>query len=152
MGADRRGDQIQGLDADTLTSVCCPAFDYDIMLWGWGSDPDPAFLLGVALCSEIDSGFSETGYCNPDVRRALRRSRRSSSTTMRASTMIHQMQQILIDDVPYIIPYYPQEIEAWRTDTFTGWLPMTRRWASRIRPRSASSDRRNRPVARRASW
>ena len=58
--------EIQGLDADTLTSVCCPAFDYDIMLWGWGSDPDPAFLLGVALCDEIDSGFSETGYCDPE--------------------------------------------------------------------------------------
>ena len=64
--------EIQGLDPDTLTSVCCPRFDYDVMLWGWGSDPDPAFLLGVALCGEIDTGFSETGYCNPGVRRALR--------------------------------------------------------------------------------
>ena len=36
--------QIQGLDADTLTSVCCPAFDYDVLIWGWGSDPDPQFL------------------------------------------------------------------------------------------------------------
>ena len=56
---------IQGLDSDTLTSVCCPTFDYDIMLWHWGSDPDPAFLLGVALCSNVTTGFSETGYCNP---------------------------------------------------------------------------------------
>ena len=54
------------VSTDTLTSVCCPAFDYDIMLWGWGSDPDPAFLLGVALCAEIPTGFSETGYCNEE--------------------------------------------------------------------------------------
>ena len=78
--------QIQGLDADTLTSVCCPAFDYDIMLWGWGSDPDPAFLLGVALCTEIDSGFSETGYCDPGVRRALRPAGDRAGPRLRAST------------------------------------------------------------------
>jgi ABC-type transport system substrate-binding protein len=35
---------------------------------------------------------------------------------------IIEMQQILIDDLPYIIPYYEQSIQAWRTDTFTGWL------------------------------
>jgi hypothetical protein len=33
------------------------------------------------------------------------------------------MQQILIDDVPYIIPYYAKNVQAFRTDTFTGWNP-----------------------------
>ena len=113
--------EIQGLDADTLTSVCCPAFDYDIMLWGWGSDPDPAFLLGVALCSEIDSGFSETGYCDPAYDELYAQQAIELDHDARVD-QIHQMQQMLIDDVPYIIPYYSQEIEAWRTDTFTGWL------------------------------
>ena len=32
------------------------------------------------------------------------------------------MQQILVDDVPYIIPYYDQSVQAYRTDRFTGWL------------------------------
>jgi peptide/nickel transport system substrate-binding protein len=113
--------QIQGLDADTLTSVCCPAFDYDIMLWGWGSDPDPAFLLGVALCSEIDSGFSETGYCDPAYDELYDQQAIELDHDARVD-QIHEMQQMLINDVPYIIPYYSQEIEAWRTDTFTGWV------------------------------
>ena len=39
--------QIGALDSDTLTSICCPTFDFDVILWGWGSDPDPGFLLGV---------------------------------------------------------------------------------------------------------
>ena len=112
--------EIQGLDADTLTSVCCPGFDYDVMLWGWGSDPDPAFLLGVALCTEVDTGFSETGYCNPDYD-ALYDSQAVELDHGARVEQIIEMQQILIDDVPYIIPYYQQEIEAWRTDTFTGW-------------------------------
>lgn len=113
--------QIQGLDPDTLTSVCCPTFDYDIMLWGWGSDPDPAFLLGVALCSEIGSGFSETGYCNPQFDDLY--AAQGVETDLAARTeMIHEMQRILVEDVPYIIPYYQVWIQAWRTDTFTGWL------------------------------
>ena len=113
--------EIQGLDPDTLTSVCCPSFDYDIMLWGWGSDPDPAFLLGVGLCTEIDSGFSETGYCDPEYDALYDQQAIELDHDARVD-QIHQMQQMLIDDVPYIISYYSQEIEAWRTDTFTGWL------------------------------
>jgi len=113
--------EIQGLDPDTLTSICCPTFDYDIMLWGWGSDPDPAFLLGVALCTEIESGFSETGYCNPDYD-ALYDAQSVEQDPATRVEMIHEMQQILMDDLPYIIPYYQQSIQAWRTDTFTGWL------------------------------
>jgi peptide/nickel transport system substrate-binding protein len=112
--------EIQGLDPDTLTSVCCPSFDYDIMLWGWGSDPDPAFLLGVALCGEIPTGFSETGYCNPEYDELYDAQAVEQDHDARVD-LIHQMQQILVDDVPYIIPYYAQTIEAWRTDTFTGW-------------------------------
>ncbi len=113
--------EIQGLDPDTLTSVCCPSFDYDVMLWGWGSDPDPAFLLGVALCSEIPSGFSETGYCNPDFDDLYDRQGVETDPDARIE-LIREMQSILVEDVPYIIPYYQVTIEAWRNDTFTGWL------------------------------
>lgn len=113
--------EIQGLDPDTLTSVCCPSFDYDVMLWGWGSDPDPAFLLGVALCSEIPSGFSETGYCNPDFDDLYDRQGVETDPDARIE-LIREMQRILVEDVPYIIPYYQVTIEAWRNDTFTGWL------------------------------
>ena len=112
---------IQGLDPDTLTSVCCPTFDFDIILWGWGTDPDPAFLLGVALCSEIDSGFSETGYCNPEYDALYDAQAVETDPATRVEQII-EMQQILVDDLPYIIPYYEQSIQAWRTDTFTGWL------------------------------
>jgi peptide/nickel transport system substrate-binding protein len=113
--------EIQGLDPDTLTSVCCPTFDYDIMLWGWGSDPDPAFLLGVALCDEIPSGFSETGYCNPAYDELYVQQGVETDPDARVE-LIREMQRILVEDVPYIIPYYQVFIEAWRTDTFTGWL------------------------------
>lgn len=113
--------EIQGLDPDTLTSVCCPSFDYDVILWGWGSDPDPAFLLGVALCDEIASGFSETGYCNSAYDELYAAQAVETDPATRVE-QIREMQRILVEDVPYIIPYYQQSIQAWRADRFTGWL------------------------------
>ncbi len=114
------GIEIQGLDADTLTSVCCPAFDYDVIMWGWGSDPDPQFLLGVLLCSEISTGFSESGYCNPDYDELYDQQAVETDPDARLE-VIHEMQRIALEDVPYIIPYYSASYVAWRTDTFTGW-------------------------------
>lgn len=113
--------EVQVLDPDALTAVCCPAFDFDVIMWGWGSDPDPAFLLGVALCSEIPSGFSESGYCDEDYD-ALYDAQAVELDRDARVDLIHQMQQMLMDDLPYIIPYYYPTIEVWRTDSFTGWL------------------------------
>ncbi|MEK7329147.1 MAG: ABC transporter substrate-binding protein [Chloroflexota bacterium] len=58
--------ELQAMDPDALTAVCCPAFDFDVMLWGWGSDPDPNLLLGVMTTDQIPTGSSETGYSNPE--------------------------------------------------------------------------------------
>jgi peptide/nickel transport system substrate-binding protein len=113
--------QIGALDSDTLTSICCPAFDYDVMLWGWGSDPDPGFLLGVTTCQEIPTGYSETGYCDEGYDQLYAQQGGEQDRDARIE-IVHQMQQQLLDDVPYIVPYYAQTREAWRTDTFTGWL------------------------------
>jgi hypothetical protein len=32
------------------------------------------------------------------------------------------MQEIVLEDVVYIVPYYAQAAQAYRTDRFTGWL------------------------------
>jgi peptide/nickel transport system substrate-binding protein len=113
--------EIGALDADTLTSICCPTFDYDVILWGWGSDPDPGFLLSVTTCAEIPTGYSETGYCS-DEYDGLYADQGVAIDRDERIGIIHEMQQMLIDDVPYIVPYYAQNREAWRTDTFSGWL------------------------------
>lgn len=118
---------ITGLDSDTLTSVCCPAFDYDIMLWHWGSDPDPAFLLGVALCSEVTTGFSETGYCNPAYDDLYDQQGIQPDHTTRVD-LVHQMQQILIDDAVYLVPFYEKQVQAYRTDKFSGWYEGATSW------------------------
>ena len=113
--------ELAAMDPDTLTSVCCPAFDFDIILWGWGSDPDPSLLLGVMTTDEIPTGSSETGYSNPEYD-ALFAKQATELDLQKRIALVHQMQQIVFDDVVYIIPYYEQAIQAYRTDRFSGWL------------------------------
>lgn len=112
--------EIQALDSDALTSVCCPAFDFDIILWGWGSDPDPGFLLSVMLTEEIPTGNSETGYSNPEYD-ALYAQQATELDFETRKAIIWEMQQIVFDDVVYIIPFYDQTVQAYRSDKFTGW-------------------------------
>jgi len=109
------------VDPDALTAACCPAFDFDIILWGWGSDPDPSLLLGVMTSAEISTGSSESGYSNPEYD-ALYDQQATELDLQKRIAIVHQMQQIAFDDVVYIIPYYEQAIQAYRVDRFSGWL------------------------------
>jgi peptide/nickel transport system substrate-binding protein len=113
--------ELQALDPDTLTSVCCPTFDFDVILWGWGSDPDPGFLLSVMTTDEIPTGNSETGYSNPEYDDLYRQQQVELDPEQRRE-IIWQMQEIVHEDLPYIIPFYTLAVQAYRTDTFTGWL------------------------------
>lgn len=113
--------QQQALDPDALTSICCPAFDFDVILWGWGSDPDPGFLLSILTTDEIPTGNSETGYSNPEYDELFAQQATELDQEARV-TLIHEMQAIAHNDLPYIIPYYAQAVQAYRTDTFQGWI------------------------------
>ena len=107
--------------SDELTARCCPAFDYDIMLWEWGSDPDPNFLLSVMLTDELPSGYNESGYSNAEYDQLYKKQATELDDEERRS-VIWQMQNIVHNDVVYIIPFYQRSIQAYRTDTFRGWL------------------------------
>ncbi|MDO9301652.1 MAG: ABC transporter substrate-binding protein [Anaerolineales bacterium] len=113
--------EMQAVDPDALTSQCCPAFDFDIMLWGWGSDPDPSALLYVYTSEAIPTGSSETGYSNPAYDELYAQQQITLDFDARKA-IVWEMQKIVHDDVVYIIPYYAQSTQAFRTDRFTGWI------------------------------
>jgi peptide/nickel transport system substrate-binding protein len=110
----------QVLEPDTVTANCCPAFDYDMLLWGWGPDPDPSFILSVLLTEEIPTGLSETGYSNPEYDQLFLDQGVELDPATRIE-MVHTMQSIMLRDLPYIIPYYDEQVQAFRHDRFIGW-------------------------------
>ena len=111
----------QAVDPDALTTACCPAFDFDIMIWGWTWGPDPNDPLGVMRTDQIASGSSETGYANPAFD-ALYDQQAVELDPEKRRELVFQMQQLIFDDVVYIIPYYQRVVQAYRTDRFTGWI------------------------------
>lgn len=111
----------QAVDPDALTAQCCPAFDFDIMIWGWASDPDPSALLYVYTTEAIPYGSSETGYSNPKYDELYTQQQVELDADGRRA-IVWEMQKIVFDDVVYIIPYYDQAVQAFRTDRFSGWI------------------------------
>ena len=111
----------QAIDPDALTALCCPAFDFDIMLWGWGSDPDPNLLLNVMRTESIATGSSETGYSNARYD-ALYEQQSVELDLKKRQALVWEMQRLVHEDAVYIIPYYEMQVQAVRTDRFTGWI------------------------------
>ncbi len=102
--------EIQVLDPDALTAVCCPNFDYDVIMWGWGMDPDPMFLLSIATCDAIEPGTNETGYCNPEYDELYNAQAVETDFDTRVGIVL-QMQEILLEDAPLhhsvLLPQHP---------------------------------------------
>lgn len=111
----------QAADPDALTTACCPAFDFDIMIWGWSWGPDPNDPLGVMRTDQIPAGSSESGYANPEYD-ALYDQQAVELDREKRRDIVFQMQEIIFNDVVYIIPYYQETVQAYRTDRFTGWV------------------------------
>jgi peptide/nickel transport system substrate-binding protein len=108
-------------DPDALTAACCPAFDFDILIWGWGSDADPSLLLQVMTTEAIPTGSSETGYSNPEYDKLFTQQSGELDKDKRRQ-LVWKMQELVHNDIAYIIPYYEQGVQAYRTDRFKGWI------------------------------
>ncbi|NTW08799.1 MAG: ABC transporter substrate-binding protein [Anaerolineaceae bacterium] len=113
--------QPQAVDPDALTAQCCPALDYDVMLWGWVADPDPQTLLIIPTTDQIPTGYNETGYSNPRYDELFAQQSVELNPEKRKE-LVWEMQKITHDNVTYIIPFYAKQTQAYRTDRFKGWL------------------------------
>jgi peptide/nickel transport system substrate-binding protein len=103
---------------NTLTDDIYAA-DYDMFIWGWGSDPDPDFILSVLTCGQF-MFWSDTFWCDKEYSRLYEEQKTQLDLDERAAT-IHEMQRIAYEESPYVIFFYDNALEAYRTDRFTGW-------------------------------
>jgi peptide/nickel transport system substrate-binding protein len=101
--------------------------EVDMFVWGWGVEPDPSFQLSTMTCDQRDTGtpsaptagWSDSFYCNAGYDSLFKQQGQTLDPTARA-TIIKQMQQQLYTDAPYIVLYYPNNLEAYRSDKWTG--------------------------------
>jgi peptide/nickel transport system substrate-binding protein len=108
----------KALGDNALTDTIYEA-DFDMFIWGWGSDPDPDFILSVLSCDQI-MGWSDTFWCNEEYSDLYQEQKTLLDIDERAEA-IQRMQEIAYEESPYVIFYYDNWLEAYRTDRLEGW-------------------------------
>lgn len=91
--------------------------EVDLGITGWGSRPVPQFYLDVMI--KCDARWNEAHYCNDELDQLID----TAGTTLDEQERIdayHEIQRILIESGPIVIPYFFAQLGAIRTD-FTGF-------------------------------
>ena len=87
------------------------AHDYDLYIWGWGPDPDPDFILSTYTTDQCGSSERHL-LLEPRVRPALRGPTRAPESKEERQAIVQEMQQIFYDDVPQIVLWYDNDLQA----------------------------------------
>jgi peptide/nickel transport system substrate-binding protein len=110
------------VDPDSLVAITNPQADYDLVIWGWGADPDPDFMLSVMTSDQyVEGGWSDSGYSNPEYDQ-LYLEQQSLINRAERQKIVWKMQEMLYNDRPYIVLHYNKNLQAYRSDRFTGFL------------------------------
>jgi peptide/nickel transport system substrate-binding protein len=101
------------------------AGEFDLAHWSWLPDIDPDSALSWFTCdSRPPDGQTydndDSYYCNPEYDQMFNEQRLELDLDKRWD-IVHRMQQIIYQDEPYVILWYAPILDAWRTDTFTGY-------------------------------
>jgi peptide/nickel transport system substrate-binding protein len=95
--------------------------DFDAYLWGWGGDPDPDFILSIFTTNQCLS-WSDGCYSDPAYDKMYAEQKTIFNHDDRKA-FIDTMQDDLYKQIPEMVLNYPQYLQAYRTDTFTGYVP-----------------------------
>jgi peptide/nickel transport system substrate-binding protein len=99
--------------------------NYDMFVWSWGGDIDPGFMLSTFTTTQIlnwgDSQYSNSEYDKLYVEQAEALDAADPEDTSARKAITDKMQTILYRDNPYIILWYNVSLQAFRTDTWTGY-------------------------------
>jgi len=114
--------------SDNLTTLIGEG-KFDMFEWGWVVEPDPNYQLSTFTCANrsykdgdsIYANLSDSFYCNPAYDAMFAQQSIETDSTKRTD-IVKQMQQMLYDDSPYVLTYYYDNPEAYRSDRFTGFV------------------------------
>jgi peptide/nickel transport system substrate-binding protein len=100
--------------------------DWDILMDGWSTGPDPTYLLSIQTCGTLpedngQNGNTDAFFCNKEYDRLFAKQQTEFDAQQRAAT-IAQMQSILYAGNADLILFYKNGLDALRTDQVTGFL------------------------------
>jgi len=100
--------------------------DWDILMDGWSTGPDPTYLLSIQTCGTLpdengQNGNTDAFFCNKQYDRLYEQQQTQFDAGERAAT-IAQMQSILYAGNADVILFYKNGLSALRTDQVTNYL------------------------------
>jgi peptide/nickel transport system substrate-binding protein len=102
--------------------------EFDMFEWGWVVEPDPDYQLSTFTCGsrsyksggDVLANLSDSFYCNTAYDKLYEQQKITIDPAKRAD-IVKQMQKMLYDDAPYVVTFYYDELQAYRSDRFAGF-------------------------------
>ena len=95
--------------------------NFDMYIWYWSGDPDPNYQFFV-FTSEQCGSWSDGCWKDPHFD-DLYEQQRSMMDQAARQEIVHEAQRYEYEQVPGVVLAYPNWLEAYRNDRFTGWIP-----------------------------
>lgn len=92
---------------------------YDMFIWGWGADVDPTVILGILTTDQI-GGNNEPFFSNARYDE-LYLAQQTEMDEAQRQALVFEMQKIVYKEAPYLILVYSNNIQAIRSDRWTGF-------------------------------
>jgi ABC-type transport system substrate-binding protein len=99
--------------------------DFDFFVSGWGAlGQDPDYLRSFFHSKgDVPDGKNSVGYRNPEFDQ-LADLQAATMDQKERQKLVYRLQEILMEDLPYIPLYVPMNLEGVRIDRFQGWVEM----------------------------
>ncbi len=94
--------------------------DYDMFMWGWYLDFDPGSMLSYFTKSQIEN-WSDSNWWDEEYERVYKE-QGAELDTVKRKELADRLQQILYEQSPYIVLAYSDDLEAYNTDKWDGYI------------------------------
>jgi peptide/nickel transport system substrate-binding protein len=96
--------------------------DYDMYVWYWQGGSDPTFILNLLTFQQIGA-WSDTSWTDSAYDKLYTQQLRELDQQKRVA-IVDEMQQMVHAASPYLILGYPQQLEAYNTAKWAGYVPV----------------------------
>ena len=95
--------------------------NYDVMQWDWYVEPDPDGILADFTCDQL-GGLNDSWYCDEGYD-AMYLEQHGEIDQEKRAEIVHQMQEQLYEEAPYLVTAETRTGEAVRNDKFACFQP-----------------------------
>jgi peptide/nickel transport system substrate-binding protein len=110
---------------DTQLTEVIASGEYDLFVWGWTPFTDPDSMLSYFTCAQLTTdvetvGYNDANWCSPEYDELYAQQNQELDRATRVD-IVHQMLRLFFEESTYAVLFEDADLQAYRTDRFTGW-------------------------------